>query len=233
MHLRALFVFFDKKPEEERIIGAYQIDLANHKQGDFMLYYVAWVILWPIRLFVKCEGRQNVPRDGLMIVVSNHNWSLDPYKIGPFLPFKTVIRWLAKKELYSAGALYEEYLSKTGTKFLAWTLAFSVSFVVRHSATIKVDRDQPKSRVNRLAVKEALDLLRKNQTIGVFGEGGTNRRGEVHPIFVNLARKSGARIIPVKLCKREVVFGKAISLTGDTRDSETVAREVMNKIYDL
>ena len=129
--------------------------------------------------------------------------------------------------------LFEEYRAKAGNRLIAWSLAILVSFVVRHSSTIQVDRDETRSRVNRLAVKEALDLLRKKQTIGVFGEGGTNRRGKVHPIFVNLARKSGARIIPVKLSRREVIFGEAISLVGDSRDSELIAREVMNEIHNL
>ena len=221
------------KTEIECIIREHQVDIVHNKGGNLVLYYVAWVILWPIRLFVKCKGRQNILRDGPMIVVSNHNWILDPYKIGPLLRFKTVIRWLSKKELYSAKALFEEYHSKAGSKFLAWTMAILVSFVVRHSATVRVDRDEPKSKVNRLAVKEALDLLRKNQVIGIFGEGGINRKGEVHPIFVNLARKTGVKILPVRLSKREVVFGEAISIIGDSRDSEIVAREVMNKIYNL
>jgi 1-acyl-sn-glycerol-3-phosphate acyltransferase len=209
-----------------------------------MLYRISWVIIWPfLRIFFSAKGKEHVPASGPYVLVANHVYDIDPYYIGPFLSFGTVIHWLAKKELFHPSEIYDEYLEKMLRIFsflpkglvrlLNWPFVCWVSFLIRFSLTIPVDRKVNNARMNRLAVKRALQLLRAGKVVGVFGEGGIGRDGEVHPVFVALARKAGCPILPAKVVKGGVVFGEAIDLRGDERDTQTVAKEIMNRIYAL
>jgi 1-acyl-sn-glycerol-3-phosphate acyltransferase len=209
-----------------------------------MLYRISWVIIWPfLRIFFSAKGREHVPAAGPFVVVANHVYDLDPYHIGPFLPFGTVVHWLAKRELYHPAEIYDEYLEKLERIFsflprrlvrlLNWPFVYWVAFLVRYSSTIPVDREQNSARTNRLAVKSAMHLLRSGKVVGVFGEGGIGRGGEAHPVFVALARKAGCPILPVRVVKGGVIFGETIDLRGDDRDNQTVAKDVMGRIYTL
>lgn len=209
-----------------------------------MLYRVAWIFLWPIlRIFFSVRGKENIPPTGPFIIVANHVYDLDPYRIGPFLPFGRVVHWLAKKELYSATGIYREYLEKLErifnflpkqvVRYLNWPIVIFVSFVVRHSSTIPIDRVQNGARMNRLAIKQAIELLRSEKVVGVFGEGGINRQGYAHPIFVALARKTNSPVLPVRVHNTGVVFGKAIYVNDDSRKNSTLAREIIDHIYTL
>lgn len=209
-----------------------------------MLYRISWVIAWPfLRIFFSAKGREHIPAAGPFVVVANHVYDIDPYHIGPFLSFGTVIHWLAKRELYHPTEIYDEYLNKmldvfsflpTGlVRLMNWPFVGWISFLIRNSSVIPVDRKQNNSRTNRLAVKRAMHLLRAGKVVGVFGEGGIGRDGEAHPVFVALARKAGCPILPVKVVKGGVVFGETIDLKGDERDSQTVAMEIMGRIYAL
>jgi 1-acyl-sn-glycerol-3-phosphate acyltransferase len=78
-----------------------------------------------------------------------------------------------------------------------------------------------------------MHLLRSGKVVGVFGEGGIGRDGEAHPVFVALARKAGCPILPVRVVKGGVVFGETVDLRDDNRDNQTVAKEIMDRIYTL
>lgn len=209
-----------------------------------MLYRISWVIVWPfLMMFFKAKGKEHVPASGPFVVVANHVHDLDPYYVGPFFSFGTVIHWLAKKELYHPSEIYDDYYPRVRKLFsflpegvarlLTWPFVAWVSFLIRHSSVIPVDRENNNARTNRLAVKRAMHFLRSGKVVGVFGEGGIGRDGEVHPVFVSLARKAGCPILPVRVVKGGVVFGETIDLQGDDRDSLTVAKEVMERIYSL
>jgi len=200
-----------------------------------MLYYLSWIFLWPLkflRLFVGVKGLENIPRDKEpLVVVANHIFDLDPYIIGPFFPFSRPIHWLAKKELYSVDDMASDYGKKLRSKTLGRLLGIIVVFCVRNSLTIPVDRESSGSKLNREAVKKALEVLRQGKVVGVFGEGGIGRLGEVHPVFASLALKTGAKILPVKLEKGRIVFGKPIQVNAG--DPKQIAYEVMEMIYGL
>ncbi|HDZ85144.1 MAG TPA: 1-acyl-sn-glycerol-3-phosphate acyltransferase [Candidatus Moranbacteria bacterium] len=205
-----------------------------------MLYYILWLVLRPfIELFVKVEGRENIPNCGPVIVVSNHIHDLDPYFIGPFLPFSMPVRWFSKKELYDIRALRDEYSPKVNSRLLGWILAWITVLMVKHSLTIPVDREDAKSKMNKSTIKKALTFLKKRKrVIGIFGEGGIGRKGEVQPIFVSLAKTTGAPILPVKVEKRSTLklnisFGELITVNRKDGDNQEIAENIMKKIYEM
>lgn len=200
-----------------------------------MLSYLACAILKPLFAIFKIfqiEGGGNIPRKGPLIIVLNHKDIFDPWKISPLLRLNLPIYWFSKKELYSARDIHDEYADKIKIPGVAWVLAFFIKFIVTYSLTIPVDRESNGSRINRLAIKKAGEVLDKGKAVGIFGEGGLGREGEVRPIFVGLAKKYQVPILPVKIEKGRLVFGQLVFVNDDEDNMET-ARKILDNIYNL
>lgn len=200
-----------------------------------MLSYMACAILEPLfaifKVF-KIEGEENIPRKGPVIIVLNHKDIFDPWKVSPLLHLNLSIYWFSKKELYSARDIRNEYADKIKIPGVAWIVAFFIKFIVTYSLTIPVDRENSGSRINRLAIKKAGEVLSKGKAIGIFGEGGLGREGEVRPIFVGLAKKYRAPILPVKIEKGRLVFGQLV-FVNDKDDNLETAKKILDSIYNL
>ena len=198
-----------------------------------MLYYLFWIILKPFAFLRRCEGRENIPRKGPYIVVANHVGDLDSYRIGPHFPFFSVIHWFAKAELYHPERLFDDYYPIVRVRFAARVVCRLVSFIAKHSAAIPVDRANSGARINRVAVITARKLLEAGEIIGIFGEGGTGRHGEVRPIFVGLAKKTGVSILPVRVTEGGIVVAPPVNVTGSDEENARIAQRIFEQIYRL
>lgn len=222
-----------------------------------MLSYIAWIILRPVYFIISCvfslyridgkeniptnkpliaasnhiEEKENIPTNKPLIVVSNHIGELDPWRIGPHLPFSMQVYWFAKKELYDYKSLCGEYRDMFGV--LTPLMAIVIKTVVSLSLTMPVDRENPSAKENIAALRRAVEILKSGGVIGIFPEGGINREGEANPSFVKLAKKRNVSILPVRIDKGRVVFGQLISLAEDARSDQQIAEEVMSKIYGM
>lgn len=190
-----------------------------------MLYFVSWILFQLIKPFFRVEGRNNIPKSGGLIVVSNHINNLDPYFMGPFFPFSQPIHWLAKKELYSTKEARKDF----------GVFASLVVFCVKHSLTIPIDREKSLSEMNRVAIVKAVHLLKQGKVLGFFAEGGIGREGEVHRLAVSLAVKTGAQILPVKLAKGKIIFGESRRYGHNCKrqEIEVYAVNLLKTIYEL
>lgn len=164
-----------------------------------MLYIIAWLLLWPVRQKCRATGLENLK--GVFghpcIVIANHVDIFDPWKIGIQMPLRQPIHWVAKKELTSFRANYRECTGEYGHSLpVAAIRSLLTVMIVSLSLTIPTTRQKKSAAAPE--TRQLYRLLKMNQTIGIFPEGGLGTE-EVKNGFFRLAQKTGAVIVPVKI----------------------------------
>ncbi|MGE3076331.1 MAG: lysophospholipid acyltransferase family protein [Dehalococcoidia bacterium] len=169
----------------------------------------------------KVTGRENIPREGALIVVSNHLNNADPPILGAGVARRR-IRFMAKVELFKMpfGAIVK-----------LWD-----AFPVR-----RFDADLG-------AMLNAERILKRGGVIGMFPEGHRSRTGymgPVHPGTAMIALRSGATVLPCAMTGTErlknplVVFrrplftvsiGEPIHLEPVRRPTEAQVSELTERI---
>jgi 1-acyl-sn-glycerol-3-phosphate acyltransferase len=124
---------------------------------------------------VRYSGRGDIPAEGGVLVVSNHQSHLDPPLVGIGVPRR--MNYLARKTLFHFAPF-------------GWLL---------HSVdVIPIDRDG----IGLGGIKESLKRLKRGEMVLIFPEGTRSRDGEIAPFrpgFTALAVRSGAAILPVAI----------------------------------
>lgn len=143
-----------------------------------MVYRLVYWISWPLfKLFyrIKFIGRENMPENGPVLLVSNHSSYLDPICLG--LASRRPVHFMAKDQLFNYPILKQ---------VLPRLKAFSVR------------RDQS----DRQALRKALTKLNEGQVVGIFPQGSRIRDNEVvmgKQGAALLAFKSGAFVLPAAI----------------------------------
>lgn len=170
---------------------------------------------------VKVVGKENIPKEGPIIICGNHRSFLDPPLIEVTCGRYT--RFLAKEEL-------------TKNKFLAFLgVVFDAILVKRDSKEVK-------------AMKESLKTLKNGHCLALFPEGTRNglEKGEkVKDGAAFFAVRSGAKVIPCGIkggtkgnWKVTITYGKTLDYSEykGTKDKETldkITNEIMESIISL
>lgn len=132
----------------------------------------------------KVEGREHIPSQGPLIVVSNHTSYWDPVLVGCALPRE--VHFMAKAELFS------------------YPILKNILYMVR-SFPIK------RGESDRNALRTAIKLLNNNEVIGVFPEGTRSKTGNLLPFKpgVNMmAYKAECPVLPIAVINsRKVLMG--------------------------
>ncbi len=181
------------------------------------------------------EGRHHEPRDGPVVVVSNHVSDLDPLVVGAAL--RRRVAFMAKHELFRV-------------PLLGWWITACGGFPVR--------RGEP----DRQALRTALEVLTRGGALVMFPEGTRGRDRMLRPPEPGaalLALRTGAPILPVAVLGTDaalprdarrlrrstirVRLGAPIRLNGTARDAlmgredrkqiEAVGRLYMREIAQL
>lgn len=203
-------------------------------QTDIVLYEVMHSMvppvakaLWRPRVF----GLGNVPRQGAVILASNHLSFVDSVVIPVLVPRKVV--FLAKSD----------YFDGTGVKG-----ALSRSWF-EGLGMLPVDRDNSSSAMHSL--ETALTVLARGEAFGIYPEGTRSRDGRLYrgrTGIGHLVLTSGAPVVPVglrgtehiqpvgarlpKLAKVEVRFGEPLHFGAEYADMPTgrARREITDAV---
>ncbi len=145
-----------------------------------------WGVVWFIRLctflYVKgpyVEGRENVPKTGAAILVSNHLNNADPCIIPGALDRRIIT--MAKKEMFK------------------WPV---ISLLFRFIGAFPVDRQS----ADLAAIREAQSVIHDDILLLMFPEGTRSRDHQLHKGFPGtalIAYRTGAPIIPIAITGSE------------------------------
>ena len=190
---------------------------------DFFRNILKAVVKGAIYLYCKIIyrmeiiGKENIPKEGPLIICGNHRSFLDPPLIE--VTCGRDARFLAKEEL-------------TKSKFLAFLgFVFDVILVKRDSKEVK-------------ALKDSLKTLKDGKCLALFPEGTRNglAKGEkVKDGAAFFAVRTGAKVLPVGISGGErpfkkvyIKYGKPLDYKGRSKDElDEITDEIMEKIIEL
>ena len=150
------------------------------------MYYLE---IWATRLVVllltrfSLRGKENVPREGPLLVVANHLSVADPPILGAHLGRRTV--FMAKEELF------RNWLSR---------------YFISQFGAIPVYR----GRSNRDAIRQAGRLFEQGKVLAMFPEGKRSREGHLQPALPGsalIAVHNNVLILPVGITGTESIRG--------------------------
>ncbi|SEA60994.1 1-acyl-sn-glycerol-3-phosphate acyltransferase [Thalassobacillus cyri] len=178
-----------------------------YKVGKFLFT----VILYPLYR-IKVIGKKNIPKEGPVIICSNHISNLDPPVVG--ITSGRNIHFMAKEELFK-------------NKFFGKILRNVHAFPVKRGMK------------DRNALRGGLKILEENETLGLFPEGTRSKTGEVGQGLAGagfFALRSEAWIIPCAIIgpykpfkRLWVVYGEPIDMSS-YRENKATARETTDMI---
>ncbi len=168
---------------------------------------------------IRAIGRENVPKEGGVLLCSNHLHYFDPILLG--LTLDRRIRFMAKKELFSVPLL---------GKIITVLGAFPVK----------------RGMSDRQAIRTGLKILKEGHVMGIFPEGTRSKTGKLGKPLAGagfFALKTDAAVVPAAIIgnyrpfkRMTVVYGKPIdmgALRARKASAEEVAELIMQEIKKL
>ena len=167
-------------------------------------------------------GKENIPKDGPVLVCGNHRSYLDP----PLIESTATrdVRFIAKEEL------------RKNPLFAFLGFVFDGIYVKRDAKDVS-------------AMKTTLKALKDGDCIGIFPEGTRNglEKGEkVKDGAAFFATRTGAKVVPVGVSGGEKLFDKAVIRYGkpidyseykgkklEKEELDKITKEIMDSILEL
>ncbi|WP_418792145.1 lysophospholipid acyltransferase family protein [Phosphitispora sp. TUW77] len=159
------------------VLGWLGMESAQHKCGHYVAYYWGRAILFAAGVKVETEGIDNVPAEGAVVFVSNHQSNFDIFVLHGCINKPKC--FLAKAELAKIPIVH------------SWMKKMKCVFI---------DRGNLKQSIK--AIQKCIEVLKEGQSMVVFPEG-TRSKGPVMGEFkkgsLRVAEKSGVPVIPVAI----------------------------------
>jgi 1-acyl-sn-glycerol-3-phosphate acyltransferase len=194
------------------------------RKGAGWTYTLARVLVTlPTVLIYRARtiGRENVPKQGPLILAPNHFSQMDHFFVGIYLRRK--IRFMAKSQMF-------------GTPVL--------TYVYEHGGVIPVRRGHNDEK----AFETAFEVLGQGEMLLIYAEGGRSRSGELGEPkrgVGRLALESGAPVVPVAIHgsnkvrrwkrltfpKVTVHYGEPLSFPPERSPSRERQLEVAQEIF--
>lgn len=171
---------------------------------------------------IEVHGKENIVKEGRVVLCSNHISNLDPIILS--IVFPRQVSWMAKKQLFN-NKILSYFLTKIGT--------------------FPVDREES----DLSAIKNALKVLKKEGVLGIFPEG-TRVKGinleNAKPGIALISIKSHSPVLPVYIegnfkpfSKIKVYFGNPIDFSKNydrklnKEDYLLFSKEILQSIYSI
>jgi 1-acyl-sn-glycerol-3-phosphate acyltransferase len=152
-----------------------------------MAYFVGWslfLVFFKIYLGFKVVGRENVPKKGAFLFVSNHSSYLDPILLGTSL--YRGLYYMARESLFAR-------------PLSDWIIRSVHAFPVK------------RGKGDLGALRQALGILEGGKPLAMFPEGARSPDGKLRPVKPGvgfIAAKSGVPIVPVYIDGSWQAFSK-------------------------
>ena len=130
----------------------------------------------------KVTGKEKVPLEGKLIIVSNHASVFDPPLLSAAIP--RPVSYMAKQELFEVNGL-SQLITSLG--------AYPVN----------------RAGFDRRAIRQAISRLEEGWATGIFLEGTRTQDGKIHEPKLGaalIAAKAKAPLLPVCLCETEKIL---------------------------
>lgn len=161
------------------------------------IWRTAFKVIYGWGFNVRVEGREKFPMEGPLIVAPNHLSNNDPPVIGYALP--RAVHFMAKEELFR-------------NPFLRTVIQWLGAFPVRRGG------------VDKIAIRHAMNLLKKRWVLGIFPEGSRQKPGKLgrfHDGVASMALRTAVPVVPVAVIgTREMKRGKIAIIIGDVIEVE-------------
>lgn len=187
----------------------------------FFVLKTIGVMLLKVFFHIQVQNAGYIPRKGPLIVAANHFSYMDPVALQSMFP---------RRIAFMMTELYYEGRGK-------WL------FQLLHCICVK------EKGSNRAALKQGMEVLNKNDVLGIFPEGGVSRDGrlqEGNPGIGFLAIKSGAPVIPAfisgtykalpkgakipKISRITIIFGKPMTFENFNEHEKKKGIEEITKV---
>jgi 1-acyl-sn-glycerol-3-phosphate acyltransferase len=167
---------------------------------------------------VEVIGQENIPKEGGILLCSNHISNLDPPLVGSFFPRD--VHFMAKEELFK-------------TVLLNKVVSSLKAFPVRRGMS------------DKQALRKGLGILKDGEVLGIFPEGTRSKDGKIGEGLTGVgffALRSNAYVVPSAIIgsyKRnhlKIVYGKPVDI-DKLRSEKASAKEatdfIMKEIEEL
>ena len=193
-----------------------------------MLYGILQIVFGAFfKIFFRAEiiGRENMPKDGAVILAANHMSNWDPPFVATFL--KRPVSYMAKIELFE-------------------NPIFGAAIRSCHAFPVK------RGAADRGAIKAAMQVLKQGRCLGLFPEGTRSRTGKMKKAEAGvglIASLTDAPVVPAAIIgtdcifangghfpKLKVIYGEPMHFTGDRKDKEQLeafSQAIMERIAEL
>ncbi|MGG1598713.1 lysophospholipid acyltransferase family protein [Paenibacillus naphthalenovorans] len=151
-------------------------------------------LLFRILFRLQAEGRENIPKEGAVVLCANHRSNWDPPVLGT--PLDRKVHYMAKAELFQVPVL---------------------GYILPRIGAFPVKR----GGVSKESIRLSLQLLKDGHMLGIFPEGTrSNAGGMGKKGAASLAMKSGATVIPAAIIgsykpfrRMKVVYGPPVDIS--------------------
>lgn len=191
----------------------------------YSLLQIVFGLFFKILFRAEIHGRENMPKDGAVILAANHMSNWDPPFVATFL--SRPVSYMAKAELFK-------------NPIFGSAIRACYAFPVK------------RGEADRGAIKTAIQILKQGRCLGLFPEGTRSRNGKMHKAEAGvglIASITNAPVVPAAIIgtnhiftkgeyfpKLKVIYGEPVVYQGDHKDREQLeafSQSVMDKIAEL